>query len=316
MISSGSRPLPSVDESLRGWPWEPPALGDRDAGGEARVPRITIVTPSYNQSAYVEACLRSVLLQSYPELEYIVMDGGSTDGSWEVIRKYESYLSHCRSGPDAGQSDAIRSGFELGSGEVLGWVNSDDMLLPGALDAVGRFFGRHGEAEAVVGGTLVVDGRGRVVRNALGLPRIVRGQQESFRTLLHRRGLSFYQVASFWRSDAYEAVGGLDASLEFAMDYDLFLRLACRRPLRSVDRLLGAYRIHGRSKSALLQPVYEREVARIYSMNGGGDRSMILSNLIRGARWLRTTLGNLPIRLATATGRFELPLPVASWDTP
>ena len=297
-----------VEAGRGGWPWQASPDSTALASDAAALPLITIVTPSFNQAGYVEASIRSVLLQEYPRLEYIVMDGGSTDGSVEIIRRYESHLTHSRIGADSGQSDALRRGFGLANGDVLAWLNSDDLLLPGTLHRVGRAFFREPDMETLVGGTVIIDEQGLVVRNVLGLPRIVRGQRETFESLLLRRGLTFYQAASFWRSSAYAAVGGLDPTLEFAMDYDLFLRLARRRPLRHLDRLLAAYRVHPRSKTRLLHSVYERELSKLFRKYGGGAVSPRRSDMVRAMKWISAAARNLPVRVAAATGRIKLPV--------
>src|SRR4051812_44065291 len=108
-----------------------------------KLPRVTVVTPSFNQGRFLEATLRSVLNQQYPDLEYIVLDGGSTDGSVDILRRYAAQLAYWHTRKDAGQADAIATGFEMATGEVLCWVNSDDILLPGALHRVGAFFRDH-----------------------------------------------------------------------------------------------------------------------------------------------------------------------------
>src|SRR5437867_7923227 len=120
-------------------------------------PRITIVTPSYNQGLYLEQTILSVLNQNYPNLEYIIMDGGSSDNSVEIIRKYEKYLVHWESKSDEGQAAAIADGFRLAAGEILAYLNSDDLYLPGALRKVGEFFNQHKQVQFMYGDCLIVD---------------------------------------------------------------------------------------------------------------------------------------------------------------
>src|SRR5208283_3575458 len=137
-----------------GWPWTVATAAPADLA-HVRWPRISIVTPSYQQAAFVEECLRSVLLQDYPNLEYIVIDGGSRDGSREIIARYGPHLTYWQSEKDGGQGDAINQGFARATGEILGWVNSDDMLLPGALFAAAHEF-LNGRPEIVYGDALNV----------------------------------------------------------------------------------------------------------------------------------------------------------------
>ena len=124
-------------------------------------PRISIVTPSYNQARFLEKTIRSVLDQEYPNLEYIVMDGGSDDGSVEILRRYSNRLTYWRSSRDDGQADAIKRGFTLATGDILGWVNSDDLLLPGSLEHVAHQFRQHRGADFLAGGFVPIDENGR-----------------------------------------------------------------------------------------------------------------------------------------------------------
>src|ERR1043166_2179963 len=119
--------------------------------------KISVVTPSYNQAKYLETTLRSVLEQDYPHLEHIVMDGGSTDGSQEILERYSSRLAYWRSAKDGGQADAIAEGFKHATGDIFCWLNSDDVFLPGALRAVAEFFTAHPDAETVCGGAYIIN---------------------------------------------------------------------------------------------------------------------------------------------------------------
>jgi glycosyltransferase involved in cell wall biosynthesis len=231
-------------------------------------PVITIVTPSFNQARFLEETLRSVLGQGYPALEYIVMDGGSTDGSAGIIRRYAPRLAHWESAPDRGQADAIFRGFERGTGEILGWLNSDDLLLPGALAAVADWFGRHPREECGIGASLLIDAETCGRRDARGRPAFNPGLGRGFSDLLHRGCSGFNQPAVFWRREAFRAVGGFDRDIRFCFDYDLFLRLARRRPIRGITAFLAAFREHDESKTALLQAVREAEQQELWRRHG------------------------------------------------
>lgn len=211
-------------------------------------PRISIVTPSFNQGKFLEETIRSVLLQGYPNLEYIVMDGGSADNSVAIIRKYQEHLSYWVSEKDKGQADAIYRGFEKSTGEILGWVNSDDFLMPGALENFAATFISNRDTELLIGGCLIVDENGKTVKGKRGMPRFNLGSKATFQSLLWR-GLDFNQPATLWRRDAFLDVDGFDRSMHFCFDYDLFLRLTRRKPAQRIRSIVAAYRLHPQSKT-------------------------------------------------------------------
>ncbi len=246
--------LPAALSCGKGWPWEPPGeSGSRSADAPIEWPKITVVTPSFNQGRYLEATLRSVLLQDYPNLEYIVMDGGSDDNSVEVLERYGSHLAHWQSGPDSGQADAIASGFARATGEICGYLNSDDILLPGALRHLARTFLRRPRVGVVYGNRLVIDENGAVIGRHVW-PR--------FLSRYHwAKGQPLAQECCFWRNEVYRRVGGIDRSKFFIMDYDLFYRMWKATRFRKTRAYLGALRVHGESKSALYVDVWRRELA-------------------------------------------------------
>jgi len=241
----GSTVFPPAPPGRSGWPWvvtkasRPPSLRDGHAW-----PRISIVTPSYNQGQFLEETIRSVLLQGYPNLEYIIMDGGSTDNSAAIIKKYEPWLTYWVSEPDNGQADAIHRGFVKATGNIVCWVNSDDFLLPSALLLVGKSFAEVSDLEFAIGGGIIIDIKRNLIRKYYSFP-------QDFCSLLGG-GEFFLQMSSFWHRDAYESEGGLDTSLKFCFDYDLFLRLARRKPPGKIDAMLSAFRIHAQSKTATI----------------------------------------------------------------
>jgi glycosyltransferase involved in cell wall biosynthesis len=207
---------------------------------ESSLPRVTIVTPSFNQARFLERTIRSVLEQDYPELEYLVMDGGSTDGSVEIIRRYAERLTYWTSGPDGGQAAAINAGWRMAHGEVVAWLNSDDFYLPGALLAIGRAFRDHPDALMVYGLTQRVD--------AEGLPLGTIGSAFRHRTLMYSHQL-IPQPSSFFRRSAIDAVGLLDESLHYSMDLDLLLRLSgIARPLM-LQQTLAEATVHSEAKT-------------------------------------------------------------------
>ena len=239
------------------------------------LPKITVVTPSYNQSAYLEATLRSVLDQGYPNLEYIVMDGGSTDGSEEIIKKFADRLAYWESGRDEGHADAVNRGFARSSGEILAFVNSDDLLLPGALGKVGRWFCSHPEEEWLVGGTVNIGPDGRPVRGRrIKAVCCSLSGRITFASLLYF-GCGFSQPASFWRREAFFAVGGLDTSCRFSFDYDFFLKLASRRPSGHINDYLACFRCHPAAKTSTLQDVRRADDERLFRKYGRYHKSAI-----------------------------------------
>lgn len=219
-------------------------------------PKISIVTPSYNQARYLEWTMRSVVLQRYPNLEYIVMDGGSKDGSADVIRKYEAHLHHWQSAKDEGQSDAIRKGFLKSSGEIMAYLNSDDLLAPGTLHWVAEFFRRNPRVDAVYSHRCAVNETNDVIWHWY-LPRHV--------SYLMKRWDLIPQETCFWRRRIYEETSGIDSSFQFAMDYDLFVKFMLRGKLHRTNRFLGAFRQHAQAKSSTnLETVGRTEISRVW----------------------------------------------------
>lgn len=220
-------------------------------------PKITVVTPSYNQAPFLEETIQSVLSQGYPDLEYIVMDGGSTDGSVEIIRKYEKRLAHWHSRPDEGQSDALRKGFMRSSGDILSWLNSDDTFAPGILVAVGEYFAFHPDIDVVYGNVDLVDPAGERMYTAYPLL--------DLRILVYENRF-IPQQAMFWRRELYERVGGVNPKLHFAMDYELTMKfLLARARVAKIPRVLASYRLHSTAKSTTIRDIMKSEIEEILS---------------------------------------------------
>jgi len=204
-------------------------------------PLISIVTPSFNQAAFLEETLRSVAQQDYPRVEHIVIDGGSTDGSVDIIKRHAAGLAAWVSEKDRGQSHAINKGLARAQGDVLTWLNSDDTLLPGALAAVGEVFAAHPEIDLVYGDFVYTDVAGNTLRRRHLFDTI------SYESLLYHDYLG--QPALFFRRSLLETVGPLDETLHYCMDWDLFLRMWRVARTRHLPRFLATYRLDQRAKS-------------------------------------------------------------------
>jgi glycosyltransferase involved in cell wall biosynthesis len=213
-------------------------------------PKVSVITPSYNQAQFLERTILSVLNQNYPNLEYIIIDGGSTDGSIEIIKKYEKYLSYWVSEKDRGQSDAINKGFGMAKGEIFAWLNSDDTYLPGAIKEVVEFFKSYHDVGIVYGMSHFTDETDNVIDNY---------PTESFD---YKRLASFNfisQPSTFFKKNVYYKVGGLDTGLQFAFDYDLWIKMADKFKIEYLPDLLATYRLHKESKSIFERNALKRD---------------------------------------------------------
>jgi glycosyltransferase involved in cell wall biosynthesis len=201
-------------------------------------PRIALVTPVRNSAKYIEQTIRSVLAQGYPNLDYFVVDGGSTDGTVEIIRKYEKEISGWISEPDKGMYDAINKGFARTSGEIMGWISATDMLHIGGLSVVGSVFGTFSEVEWIMGRPTTFNGGGMTVE-VLGHTRWSRYR------FLTDANVFIQQESTFWRRSLWEKAGGYaDASRRLASDFELWVRFFRHAKLYPVDALIGGYRVH------------------------------------------------------------------------
>ena len=219
------------------------------------LPRISVVVPSYNQAAYLPATLDSLLNQGYPDLEILLMDGGSTDGSVGVMDAYASRLAVAVSERDRGQAHAINKGMARATGEVLTWLNSDDLLLPGALQAVGAIYAAFPAVRWLTGRPVNLGSDGRLRSFPL---RTGRFQSLIRRGLYHGRAFGFIrQEGTFWRRSLWEQAGGvLDEARHYTMDYALWRQFAQFAPLVTVDEALAAFRQHPAQKTANLDSYY------------------------------------------------------------
>jgi glycosyltransferase involved in cell wall biosynthesis len=241
------------------------------------LPLVTIVTPSFNQVEFLEETICSVLAQSYPRLEYLIVDGGSTDGSLEIIQKYAQRLAWWVSEPDRGQTDAINKGFARAQGDILAWLNSDDTYLPHAVAEAVAYLQTHPEAGMVYGDANLVDNIGQVIGR---FP----ARQTDYRRL--RGGyVHIPQQAAFFRASLWRQVGPLDPTFFFAMDYDLWVRLAKVSALHYTPRLWANFRLHSHGKSVISDDRCWPEMLRVHYREGGSPFSLLVLKA-----WLRPWL--------------------------
>lgn len=202
--------------------------------------KISIITCSYQQASYLGYTLRSVIDQQYPNLEYLVIDGGSSDGSTEVIARYANHLAYSVSERDHGQSEALNKGFLRSSGDIVGWLCSDDLLLPGSLERVAAYFDAHPGVDAVYGNAVLIDANGTPLRAK-------REMGFSPFTILHDHNY-IPQPSMFWRRRLMDRVGHLDQSLHLSMDADYWLRFAANGNIRHIPDFLSCMRSHDHQK--------------------------------------------------------------------
>lgn len=239
------RQLPAPASGLAGWPWmEETSSTAYDNAPPVGWPKITIVCPSFQQGRFIEETIRSVLLQNYPNLEFIVMDGGSRDETIGILQRYAPWLAHWESQPDRGQSHALNRACERASGELIGWINSDDYYLPGAFAAVARCFRTHGPA-LIYGDDKTREG------DAPALTPTPRHQVYRFQIAVG--GITLPSHATFWPRAAHQR---FNEELRFTMDADFYKRItAAGLKPRHVPEFLAVFRKHGAAKTSTLQAV-------------------------------------------------------------
>ena len=246
-----------------GWPWapedgpHPPAI----MPDGSKWPKVSIVTPSYNQAEFLEESILSVLNQCYRNIEYIIIDGGSDDGSVDIIRQYEDRLAYWTSKPDRGQSHAINRGFAKASGQIFGWLNSDDYLLPGVLRIVAEAYRKAPNAGGWFGSCERVAPDGTLIS-------VRHPNRLDFDGLAHKEDSWIMQPACFFSADAWRTCGSLDTSLSYAMDFDLWLKIAKRYKIEKIDTLLAAARIHQDAKTQVQRSMMFAEIWTVQIRHG------------------------------------------------
>ena len=227
-----------------------------------KLPRIAIVTPSFMQAGFLEETLRSVLDQNYPKLAYAVQDGGSADATLDILKRHADRLSVWTSHPDSGQARAIASGFEKIQGEVMGWVNSDDLFMQGALRFVGEYFATHPEVDVIYGNRIILNEQSQEIARWVLPP--------------HEPRLLPYldpvpQETLFWRASLWEKVGGIDPAFRFALDWDLVARFqAAGAKIVHLPYFLGCFRVHSQQKlSVRAENIGAEETAYLRQRDAG-----------------------------------------------
>lgn len=224
------------------------------------LPKITVVTPSFNQADYLERTILSVLNQGYPNLEYIIIDGGSTDGSVEIIKKYADKIAYWESKADNGQAHAINKGLNLATGDWVCWQNSDDIFYPKCFELLAKKIIKNPNLDLIIGDINLVDESDNVLRRMCYV-------KPTYGALL-AEGMVLTNQAAFWKRDLHNKVGVLNEDMHYGFDFEWFLRLL--KYSKKVDHIpstLGALRLHSQTKTSLNQDGFEFEYANILAQH-------------------------------------------------
>ncbi len=272
----------------KGWPWNKESNFTLI---DAIYPKITVVTPSYNQGHFIEETIRSVLLQNYPNLEYLIIDGGSTDSTVEVIRKYEKYITYWVSEKDRGQSDAINKGFEKATGDIICWLNSDDYYYPNTLYRVANHFMNDSNKNKIIfgQGTFLFEQYNLKIPNKTA-------------KLSKKLTIDFcdyvIQPSSFWTKSVWDKVGILKNEIHYCFDWEWFIRASkVGVNLQMVEDIFSVYRIHSAHKSSNAGQKRIVEISNLCRKVHGdeiADTYMKLNGSVNNIR-LRRFLKNFPI---------------------
>lgn len=225
-------------------------------------PLVSVVTPSFNQAEFLENTIQSVIGQDYPEIEYIIVDGGSSDGSIDIIQKYESHLAWWVAETDEGQADAINKGMAIAQGEIVAWLNSDDLYLPGAVAAAVASYQAHPQINFVYGNAITIDARGYPIKE-LVFPDWELEDLAGFRIIC--------QPAVFMRREAFQAVNGLDRHYHFMLDHNLWVRIASLGEIRHENQFWAAARHHEEAKNVSQAAAFGRETLEMLDWMHSSD---------------------------------------------
>lgn len=257
MTEVALKDLPAPRDGKTGWPWTEKAPVEPVEDTHAW-PKISVVTTNYNYAQFLEETIRSVLLQGYPNLEYIIVDGGSTDGSVEILQKYEKYLAFWVSEKDGGQSQAINKGFTKASGDIFCWLNSDDFLQPGALQTAAQSFQRAPSVAWLIGACNIID-RDSTVLWAKSPTEV---SYESLVRWVNKQW--FPQPSTFWSRSLWELAGPLNERLHYSMDVDIWFSMFAHAKPMLTQRILSASRQHADAKTVNKQILYREEMLTVF----------------------------------------------------
>ena len=236
---------------------------------------VSIVTPSYNQGRFIEETIRSVLAQTYPNIEYIITDGGSTDNTMDIVERYREKISVVVHEKDKGQSDAINKGFRLAHGELVGWINSDDVLAYDCVEKIVELYCKHPDGAIFYGSEIdVIDENSRMLKKW--------GSRIPDRDYLLRRRYDVVQPGSFYRTDLVREVGFLDETVHYCMDLDLFLKLLAKGNIYSYDAsALAAIRSWGETKTSTGRQKFLKNIYEVLIRHGASqyDRTVIKTRI-------------------------------------
>jgi len=230
---------------------------------------VSVVTPSFNHVNFIEATIRSVLEQDYSHIEYLVVDGGSDDGTVDIIKKYTNRLAWWVSEDDHGQTDAINKGFAKAKGDILAWLNSDDTYESGAISAAVKYLNENPDVGLVYGDCNFINEEGRIIGK-------FNAAQTDYR-LLRKGYVHIPQQTMFFRRKLWEQVGPLDPSFYFAMDYDLWTRIALKSKLQYVPQTWANFRIHTSGKTIIADERCWPEMMRVHYRDGGSFFSVMVA---------------------------------------
>jgi glycosyltransferase involved in cell wall biosynthesis len=225
-------------------------------------PIISVITPSYNQKEFLEKTILSVLDQNYPNLEFIIIDGGSTDGSVEVIKKYEKFLKYWVSEKDSGQTSAINKGLKIATGEWVCWQNSDDVFLNGCFKELATIINKEPELNLIFGNLKLIDQKDNFIRN-------IKFVQPNFNSIFHE-GMVISNQCAFWKASVHQQIGYLNENYSYAFDFEWFLRLSKLGNIKHVNSFWGSFRIQPNAKTVVYPESYKSEFELIkisYNIN-------------------------------------------------